>query len=76
MLRKAKRDLFQQPVRAVIVSAMVLATALGPGVSGILIDQGIDLPAQLLVMAIWCVVGSLLLALASGKIIRRHAITG
>lgn len=62
-------------IRAVIVSAMVLATALGPGLSGVLIDRGVDLPAQLLVMALWCVIGSLLLGLAALKILRRHAIS-
>lgn len=62
-------------IRAVIVSAMVLATALGPGLSGILIDKGIDLPAQLLVMAAWCVIGSILLGTASLQISRRHTIS-
>lgn len=62
-------------IRAVIVSAMVLASALGPGLSGILIDQGIDLPAQLLVMAVWCVIGCILLGTASLQIIRRRTIS-
>lgn len=59
-------------IRAVIVSAMVLSTALGPGVSGIIIDAGVDLPAQLLVMTAWCLAGSGALAIASLKIIRRR----
>ncbi|MFN3608739.1 MAG: MFS transporter [Hyphomonas sp.] len=59
-------------IRAVIVSAMVLATALGPGISGILIDRGIDLPAQLLVMAVWCLLASLLLAVAAKEALRRQ----
>lgn len=59
-------------IRAVIVSAMVLVTALGPGISGILIDRGIDLPAQLLVMAVWCLLASLLLAVAAKEVLRRQ----
>lgn len=59
-------------IRAVIVSAMVLATALGPGISGLLIDRGIDLPAQLLVMAVWCLLASLLLAVAAKEVLRRQ----
>lgn len=61
-------------IRAVIVSAMVLSTALGPGITGLLIDRGIDLPAQLLVMAAWCALASLLLAVASHSVLRRQTI--
>ncbi len=43
-------------VRALTVAAMVLSTAIGPGVTGALIDLGIPFPDQGLVMALWCVV--------------------
>lgn len=35
-------------IRAIIVSAMVLSTAIGPGLSGALIDRGVSLPTQML----------------------------
>ncbi|MDE2272289.1 MAG: MFS transporter [Xanthomonadaceae bacterium] len=52
-------------IRAIIVAAMVLATALGPGLTGVLIDLGLPLPGQMLWMALWCVVASLAMAMAS-----------
>lgn len=61
-------------IRAIVVSAMVLATAIGPGLTGLLIDAGINLPVQLLVMSLWCAVASLLLALASRELLRRKAV--
>lgn len=41
-------------VRALAVSTMVLSTAIGPGVTGLLIDAGIPFAAQGLAMAGWC----------------------
>jgi len=52
-------------IRAVIVSAMVFATALGPGLTGYLIDAGVELPAQLLWMAGYCLLAAILLAVAT-----------
>jgi MFS family permease len=52
-------------IRALIVSAMVLATALGPGLTGVLIDLGLPLPGQMLWMALWCAVASIAMAMAS-----------
>jgi len=60
-------------VRAIIVSAMVLSTAIGPGLTGVLIDQGINLPTQLIVMAGWCVAASVCLAFGSRVIRRRQS---
>jgi MFS family permease len=60
-------------IRAIIVSAMVLVTAIGPGVSGALIDRGILLPTQMLWLAAWCVVACLLLAIAARRVRRREA---
>lgn len=62
-------------VRSVIVSAMVFATALGPGLTGALIDTGIDLPAQMLVMSGWCLLACLIQARASRAITARNALT-
>lgn len=58
-------------VRAIIVSAMVLSTAIGPGLTGVLIDQGINLPTQLIFMAGWCVAASVCLTFGS-RVIRRR----
>lgn len=62
-------------IRAIIVSSMVLSTALGPGISGALIDMGIGLPAQMLWMAGWCVVASFGLAIAARIVASREAVT-
>ncbi len=59
-------------IRALIVSAMVLSTALGPGVTGALIDRGVTLPEQLWWMALWCVAATGALALASRLILQRR----
>jgi MFS family permease len=61
-------------IRAITVSAMVLSSALGPGITGALIDQGIPLPTQLLWMAAWCVLASVVLAMAAKKIGLREAV--
>jgi MFS family permease len=59
-------------IRAIIVSAMVLSTALGPGISGAFIDLGVALPTQMLWMAGWCVVASFGLAAASRAVVARQ----
>ncbi len=43
-------------VRAMVTTVMVVSTAIGPGVTGLLIDAGIDFPAQGLAMGLWCLV--------------------
>lgn len=42
-------------IRALAVSAMVFSTAIGPAVTGLLIDAGITLEGQSVVMMLWCV---------------------
>ncbi|MEO0544643.1 MAG: MFS transporter [Pseudomonadota bacterium] len=41
-------------IRAIVVSAMVFATAAGPGATGTLIDLGVSYPAQIGAMGIYC----------------------
>jgi MFS family permease len=41
-------------VRAVLTMLMVLSTAIGPGLTGVLIDLGLDFPAQGVWLAAWC----------------------
>ncbi|MBI1418877.1 MAG: MFS transporter [Limimaricola sp.] len=58
-------------IRAIIVASMVLSTALGPGITGVLIDLGIGLPVQMLGMAAWCAIASLILATVARRIAAR-----
>ncbi|PWK60234.1 MFS transporter [Roseicyclus mahoneyensis] len=46
-------------VRAVASAVIVVSTALGPGVAGVIIDAGVPVPAQAAVMAAWCALLSL-----------------
>ncbi|MEM1344421.1 MAG: MFS transporter [Pseudomonadota bacterium] len=43
-------------LRAMATTAMVFSTAIGPGLSGALIDAGFDLAEQTPAMAVWCLV--------------------
>ncbi|MFT6304234.1 MAG: MFS family permease [Granulosicoccus sp.] len=48
-------------IRSVVSAAMVFASALGPGMTGWLIDQGIGFEWQLLVMSVYCLATMLVL---------------
>jgi len=54
-------------IRALATTVMVVSTAIGPGLTGILIDAGTDFPTQCLFMGAWC----LALSLGSLAISRR-----
>ena len=60
-------------IRAIIVSAMVLSSALGPGLTGALIDAGVSLPTQMLWLAGWCVAACFVLAYAAWQVRLREA---
>lgn len=60
-------------VRAIAVAAGVAATAIGPGLTGYLIDQGISLPRQMIYMSGWCAVASVVLAIVAPMITKRNA---
>jgi sugar phosphate permease len=62
-------------IRSLIVSASVLASAAGPGLSGALIDAGVSYPAQIVAMGVYCLATSLVLWRAS-TIARGRASTG
>lgn len=49
-------------IRSLATTIMVFSTAIGPGLTGVLIDSGVDFPAQTLSMGLWC------LALAGGSV--------
>lgn len=58
-------------IRAITVALMVLSSALGPGVSGILIDAGIAYPKQIFVMGLWCLAASAVMLFVARKLIAR-----
>ncbi|MEO0606906.1 MAG: MFS transporter [Pseudomonadota bacterium] len=59
-------------VRAIVVATSVAATAIGPGLTGFLIDGGTSLPVQMLYMSVWCVAASLILAAIAPIILKRN----
>ena len=52
-------------VRSITVSAAVFATAAGPGLTGTLIDRGIELPTQMLYLGLYCLLGACAMTVAS-----------
>ncbi|MGI9307786.1 MAG: MFS transporter [Gammaproteobacteria bacterium] len=58
-------------VRSVTVSAAVMATAAGPGLTGTLIDLGLSLPTQMLFLGGYCLVAAGMMTLASVLLQRR-----
>jgi len=58
-------------VRSITVSAAVLATAIGPGLTGTLIDRGMDLPAQMVFFGFYCLLAAGALTIASMSLLRR-----
>ncbi|HEX5419025.1 MAG TPA: MFS transporter, partial [Gammaproteobacteria bacterium] len=60
-------------IRAIIVSAMVFSTALGPGLSGALIDIGVSLPTQMLWLSGWCIAACFVLAFAAWRVRLRES---
>lgn len=59
-------------IRSVIVSAMVIATAAGPGLTGTLIDRGVTLGAQMTGLGIYCLLATVMMALAASGLRRRR----
>lgn len=60
-------------IRAITVSATVIATAAGPGLTGTLIDQGIALPKQMFYIGIYCLLAATAMSIASVYLKRRLA---
>ena len=59
-------------IRSIIVSAMVFATAAGPGLTGTLIDRGISLPEQMMWFGVYCLLAALAVGFASQRLRSRH----
>lgn len=58
-------------VRSVIVSAAVLATAAGPGLTGTLIDRGVELPSQMIFLGFYCLLAAGAMTWSSTSLQRR-----
>lgn len=62
-------------VRSLQVAIMVLSTAIGPGITGVLIDLGVPFPDQGLALGLWCLALSVALVFISRRIARELAHT-
>jgi len=58
-------------IRSVTVSAIVVATAAGPGLTGTLIDQGIALPVQMFYVGLYCLLATGAMVVATVFLQRR-----
>ena len=58
-------------IRAIMVALMVLSSALGPGISGLMIDAGISYLKQIFAMGIWCLAASAVLLFVARKLTNR-----
>lgn len=58
-------------VRSLIMAAMVIASALGPGATGWLIDYGIGFNIQLIAMGVYCLLTTVLMGMVSIALKRR-----
>jgi hypothetical protein len=58
-------------IRSVVVAAAVLASALGPGLTGYLIDAGVDYPLQLASMGAYSLAATFLMWRVSRNLARR-----
>lgn len=58
-------------IRSVTVAAVVLATAAGPGLTGTLIDRGMDLPAQMTFFGAYSLLAAAAVTMASLALRRR-----
>ncbi len=60
-------------IRSMAVTIMVVSTAIGPGVTGLLIDHGITFPEQCIGLGVWCLVLSLACVGISKRVARELA---
>lgn len=61
-------------IRALAVAIMVFATAMGPGLTGFLIDRGVDYPTQIIAMGVYCVLVSFVMFYVSRRVRSRTGI--
>ncbi len=58
-------------VRAIVIAFMVFGTAMGPGVTGLLIDYGVPYSTQILTMGLYCLAASAIMLFVSRQITAR-----
>jgi len=61
-------------IRALTVAIMVFATAIGPGLTGYLIDIGVDYPSQIVAMGVYCLLISFVMLYVSRRVRGRTAL--
>jgi predicted MFS family arabinose efflux permease len=61
-------------IRSLSVSAMVVATAAGPGLMGVAIDHGVPFSTQMTCLALWALASCVLLFFAAHAIEKRNAL--
>ena len=59
-------------IRAVVIALMVFSTAMGPGVTGFLIDFGVDYPLQIFIMGLYCLATCFLMAFVGRRAAARN----
>lgn len=59
-------------IRAVVVAVVVCAAAVGPGLSGLLIDGGVSYPGQITAMGIHCLAASALMLRVTRRLLARR----
>lgn len=57
-------------IRSVVVAVMVLASAMGPGITGYLIDAGVDYSLQLALMGVYSLAAAFLMWRVSRRLTR------
>lgn len=60
-------------IRAIIVALIVFATAMGPGLTGFLIDVGVPYPLQIAGMGVYCLGSIFIMVLVRERILTRNA---
>ena len=58
-------------IRSIVVAAAVLSSALGPGLTGYLIDAGVDYPLQLAAMGVYSLAAAFIMWRVSRKLAGR-----
>lgn len=61
-------------IRAVVIALMVFSTAMGPGITGFLIDFGVAYPLQILAMGAYCIAISIVMIFVSRRIAARQTV--
>ena len=61
-------------IRSLIVAFMVFGTAMGPGLTGAMIDAGVSYTGQIAAMGVYCVLISMVLIQVSRRALARQAV--